>query len=142
MNSTHASFYILSPVTEPWAYAVFAAHWISSLTCIVVSIAFLRKGKGAWWSLVALAFSLPLLGYAIECYSHGLPPLPYGLISPVQQLSPTEQGNASATFTQTSQVSMTIDTVTPLMACALIWAYFTDKNQIQSKAAPSEPSNV
>jgi len=129
MNSSHLSFYILSPITERWAYAVFALHWISSLICIVVSISFFRKGKGAWWSLVALAFFLPLLSYAVGCFMHGLPPLPYGLISPVRHLPPSEQGDNSAVFTQTSQISVYLDTVTPLMALALIWAYFADKKQ-------------
>jgi hypothetical protein len=136
MNQAHFSYDLLSPLSEPWAYSVFAVHCISSLVCIFVSVYFFRKQKGAWWLLVAVAFLLPLLGYTIESAAHGLPPLPYGVTSPFQQLPPTDKDDGSTTFTRTTDVTISLDTVTPIMACALIWAYFADRKQTLRSASP------
>jgi hypothetical protein len=132
-----AHYVILSPLESPSAYAIFALHWFSSLICVFVSVHFFRQQRGNWWLLVALAFALPLVGYTIRGLAHGLPPLPYAIESsysreqlPTPPAPRTDGPNMAhltgSGYTISSRNSTSIlDTVSPIMAIALIWAYLS-----------------
>jgi len=124
-------YFTLSPLDEPWPYAVFCVHWLSSLACIFVSVYFFRKQRGAWWSLIALAFALPLISQTIFCLLHGLPPLPYGTAYPDQYSSPAPHGDTTGAtvITKTVGVNVYLDDVTPLVAIALGWSYLADRKK-------------
>jgi hypothetical protein len=81
-------YYVLSPLEQPWAYLAYVVNGISSLVIILVSLYFFRRLKKYWWLLFALAFALEPLRNLIFCLGHGIPPLPYGLIYPMHQVSP------------------------------------------------------
>jgi len=118
--------FTLSPLDEPWAYAAFCLQWLSSLVCVFVSVQFFRKQKGAWWLIIALAFALPLIGQTFFGLFHGLPPLPYGTIYPDQHGAPASPGYSNNTTTGVT-VNIYWDTLSPLIALALGWAYLADK---------------
>jgi hypothetical protein len=102
--------------------------WISSLICIFVSLHFYQRRKGKWWMLVALAFFLPLLGSFLFDLRNGLLPLPYGIDYPAQYSARFTPGMATAMI-KTTVVSISWDTVSPIMALALGWAYLADKKR-------------
>jgi hypothetical protein len=117
--------YILSPLDEPWAYLAFILHWVSCLVCVFVGIYFYRQKKGTWWLLIALAFALPLLENIVTNFWLGLPPLPYGTAYPdlVSSAPPGYAGN----IIKRQEVDIRLDSVAPIMALALGWAYFSDR---------------
>jgi hypothetical protein len=140
--SSQSHYFILTPWEYPVAYVTFGLHWFSSLICIAVSLYFFRQKKGAWWVLIALAFALPLVGEIIRNLRHGLPPLPYSLAGPIQELSfngeikdstglPQTQ-TGGTTWYQTSQVSIYLDPVSPLVAMGLAWAYLAYRSSPKS----------
>jgi hypothetical protein len=133
---------ILSPLESPIAYALFIVHWLSSLICILVSVYFFRKQRGTWWLLVALAFTLPLLNYTTLCLLRGLPPLPYGVESYFsQQQLPTASTSSYADGLTASHLTgstvstrgvtsnSVFDSLTPMLAIALGWAYLADRKK-------------
>jgi hypothetical protein len=121
--------FILSPFDVPIAYIAFAIRWLSSLVCIAVSIYFYRRKKGTWWLLIAVAFILPLLESVVGSLIHGLPPLPYGTSYP-DHVSPVKPGY-TGNITKFTGVAIYWDTVTPMLALALGWAYLADRSQGQ-----------
>jgi hypothetical protein len=129
-------YVILSPFDQPAAYIAFAINWISSLVCIAASIYFYRRKKGTWWLLIAAAFVLPLLENGIWSLIHGLPPLPFGKAYP-DQVSPTPPGYSTIT-TRLTEAAVVWDTVTPMLAIALSWAYFADRKKRAGGASTAQ----
>jgi hypothetical protein len=119
--------FILSPFEEPIAYIAFAVKWLSSLVCIAVSIYFYRRKTETWWLLIAFAFILPLLESVVGSLIHGLSLLPYGTAYP-DQISPVPPGYTGS-VTKFTAVTIHWDTVTPIMALGLGWAYLANRKK-------------
>ena len=112
---------------------------------------------GTWWLLIAIAFILPLLEGVIGGLLLGLLPLPYGTAYPDQvQSAPTQYvghatvavpsptpepnqdqprshvayGHLTVTgITKFSEVHIYWDSITPMVALALGWAYLADRKK-------------
>ena len=129
----------LSPLEHPVIYAFFGLTWLSCLFCIWVSFYFYRARKGTWWLLIAATFVFPVLAELSMCLLHGLPPLPYTLVYPEQNLHPPPLGpeeyqepgpHAWTTTTMTMSVSRAQwSFYPPMMALALGWAYLADRKK-------------
>jgi hypothetical protein len=131
---------ILSPLEDPLTYLLFALTWISCLVCVVLSFHFYRAKGQAWWLLIALAMALPLFSEVAIALSHGLPPLPYSLRYPAQEMISSA---STPSFPQPDQPPLTgASTIIeysvsrvqwsfgpPLIAIALVWAYFDDRKK-------------
>jgi len=132
-------YVILSPLESPITYALFGITWLSCLFCIWVSIYFYRTKKGPWWLLIAAAFVFPMIAELSMCLLHGLPPLPYSLVYPEQNLHPPPLGPEDYQGPGVHARTTTILTMSasraqwsffqPMMAIALGWAYLADRKK-------------
>ena len=126
-GSLPPEYVVLSPVAEPIAYLSRSLLWISSAICIGCSLYFYRQKQGAWWWLVAAAFAVPLLGEVWRSISHGLPPLPFGVME-------SQQPSADLTITNTTSFNF-LPSIQPLMAIALFCGYLHHKRKHRANLA-------
>jgi hypothetical protein len=127
---------LLSPLEHPVIYAFWFLHLFSSLICIWVSVHFFRQKRERWWLVVAFAFALPWFVSIIHSLLNGLPPLPSGMESQLAlQPQPASSMGYTGSVIKSTAISSNLDTVTPLMAIALSWAYLADKKRRSESTA-------
>jgi hypothetical protein len=124
---------VLSPLYHPDVWVAFLLKWVASGLCVVLSIRLWRRTSARWWLFLSLAFLLPILGYIVQCWLVGKPPLPLGYLGTDRFAeSATEP---TATFTRTMTYTIEWDITAPLVALALWWAHRIERSKPEQDAS-------